>query len=130
MNEFIVWDEEDKCFIDNFVFDEYLPLNELLKGDEIFKLFPYIGKKDINGKKIYADSSIVEFMLTRESQIGSMSNEFKTKKRGFISFNVEKSSCEIKTLGDFKDIYNFIENEICDLKIIDTIQQNKLGLIK
>jgi len=70
MNEFIVWHEDLECFIDETqcIFKD----GTLFKNDEMYikqvsedmTMFWETGKTDIEGKKIYADSSIVEFMVS------------------------------------------------------------------
>ena len=91
---------------------ELLDYIELEKNDT--------GLKDINGKSIYADSSIVEF-----KNIGSNYN-------GYFTFDIVKLCYKIIVL-DIKSVrkeFIFNSNNIENIKIIDTIQQNKLGLIK
>ena len=66
MNEFIVWNKDSKVFIrgNDFKINHKGNLVDFmgLKANSK-KHFNYIGKTDINGKKIYADSSIVEFCV-------------------------------------------------------------------
>ena len=91
---------------------ELLDYIELEKND--------IGLKDINGKSIYADSSIVEF-----KNIGSNYN-------GYFTFDIVKLCYKVIVL-DIKSVrkeFIFNSNNIENIKIIDTIQENKLGLIK
>ena len=124
MKDFIVWDKIAKEFADNICLDA-----ELLKDgisyslevkEELFELFYPIGLKDINGKTIYADSSIVEF-----KNIGS-------NYTGYFTFDLVKLCYKIIVL-DIKSVrkeFIFNSNNIENIKIIDTIQENKLGLIK
>lgn len=118
MNEFIIWSDELKQFSDN------IGLKELLKDVcetwdkyevEEGQYFRNIGLKDINGKSIYADSSIVEHGIQKWKVIY---NVFQ------MSYELEcvsnKSLLNMRLTGAYKN----------QLKIIDTIQENKLGLIK
>ena len=91
---------------------ELLDYIELEKNDT--------GLKDINGKNVYADSSIVEF-----KNIGSNYN-------GYFTFDIVKLCYKVIVL-DIKSVrkeFIFNSNNIENIKIIDTIQENKLGLIK
>ena len=100
---------------------------ESFEKERIKELLDYIelekndtGLKDINGKSIYADSSIVEF-----KNIGS-------NYTGYFTFDLVKLCYKIIVL-DIKSVrkeFIFNSNNIENIKIIDTIQQNKLGLIK
>lgn len=80
----------------------------------------YIGKKDIEGNKIYADRSIVEFQdaLGIDCQ-GYLSLDTKSLQYYIVILNNELLE-NVRT--DNYDLFEF--------KIIDTIQENKLGLIK
>lgn len=75
----------------------------------------FIGINDIDGKKIYADSSIFEF----ETEIG--------KRKGYFTF-CEKTlryhifDLALKAFVGYSLLYK-------NFKIIDTIQENKLGLV-
>ena len=126
MNEFIVWDEDSEIFIDEtkcILVDGTLFRNEKDFANKIsddLSMFFSIGLKDINGKSIYADSSIVEF-----KNIGS-------NYTGYFTFDLVKLCYKIIVL-DIKSVrkeFIFNSNNIENIKIIDTIQQNKLGLIK
>ncbi len=116
MNEFIVWDKVNKEFgriseagtISEWSWDECTSNND-------YTLHQYIGKTDINGNKIYADSSIVEF------------NILDSKYRGFFTYNSARLRYEIEISSKESIIY---DGGVKDFKIIDTIQENKLGLIK
>ena len=94
---------------------ELLDYIELEKND--------IGLKDINGKSIYADSSIVEWHHSQDNIYN-----------GYFKWN-QKELCYEVIIIDSDDNYNGIELKFFylrmnNLKIIDTIQENKLGLIK
>ena len=137
MNKFIVWYSND---INEDKFSMEFSLQELIAQDHLDyvsdskQLVNYkvdsinngIGLKDINNKKIYTDSSIVEF-------------KHKTlvdKVIGYFTFaNDEYLRYEIKILRinpsvKNKDNFVFAKSLFSDIKIIDTIQENKLGLIK
>ncbi len=106
-------------------FQDYSEYNGYKKRDfskainnlhKLVKEKDYIGKKDINDEKIYADSSIVEL-------------EYMTDKyKGTISYNNDFCCYQIILMDtdDKVSINDFVSN----IKIIDTIQENKLGLIK
>jgi hypothetical protein len=121
MNEFIVWDKLNKEFLTTGF--SINPLGGCYNTRDIkmdCSLHNYIGKKDINNNKIYADCSIVEFL-----RLGVW--------KGFFYFDKSLLSYRIKTFqkenGVASRFFNF-NQEIKHIKIIDTIQQNKLGLIK
>jgi hypothetical protein len=127
MNEFIVWDED----LERFQNEDGLLLNENLKvcnsmgellEEKIYKPLFGIGLTDIDGKKIYADCSIVEFEFGTGGEYHKMT--------GYFSYNNQTLRYEIKDVNKREAIYlwtGYIEKEI---KIIDTVQENKLGLIK
>jgi len=87
----------------------------------------YIGKTDINGKKIYADSSIVEFDFRGFGEHKS------SRYHGVVVWNSDRCRYDIKTFSH-EDEFVFdlgkCTDRIDNIKIIDTIQENKLGLIK
>ena len=131
MNEFIVWDNIFKVFLnpDNTFIDSYGNMYRIEDGDieelnnSEHSLYKNIGSKDINGKSIYADSSIVEFDYKRA-----------------IKCDIEKRVCYfvycnhglkywLKFAGDV-GTFEFDPQQCKNFKIIDTIQENKLGLIK
>jgi len=126
MNEFIVWDKNFKKFIDykvcGILTDGGIAIFKeghlsCIDYEDHLEAFSCVGKKDINDKKIYADSSIVEFYLTLSH------NEI--IKKGFVKFNKEDACYEILVEDAFDgyDKYNFIDYEIRNLKVIGTIQQ-------
>jgi len=112
-----------------------LTLEEIEKG-EAQKLFRIISKvqdtgiKDINNKSIYAESSIVELLVHRESANINDYREFAVSKRGYFKYNKELLCYEIVGISPFGEHYNLSLNEVSNFEIIDTIQENKLGLIK
>lgn len=73
----------------------------------------FIGIKDINGDKIYTDSSIVE------SCNGIV---------GFITYHDSSFSYVFKSINSEIN-YTLNKETIKSMKIIDTIQENKLGLV-
>lgn len=148
MNEFIVWDDKNKVFISK---DNVIELNErfcgedhFYYGDEIYPissaemLFPmfedyykdrltfccYIGKADINNKKIYADCSIVKFsyQYNDRSQIEVCI--------GYFTYSKDVLQYLFVGLDGIRRFFYKMEYGVKNLKIIDTIQENKLGLIK
>lgn len=130
MNEYAVWDNSEyrKGFID--LKNQQIILNLLnggLKGlyggDGYMKdwqLFKSIGMQDVNEKEIYADCSIVEFGY----KVGT------AKHIGFFFYDNETLSYKLEILSNkFNgEKWNFCSS-MNDFKIIDTIQENKLGLI-
>lgn len=126
MDKFIVWYSND---INKDKFSMEFTLQELISQDHLDyisdskQLVNYkvdsindgIGLTDINGKSIYADSSIVEYRIQKWKVIY---NVFQ------MSYELEcvsnKSLSNMRLTGAYKN----------QLKIIDTIQENKLGLIK
>jgi len=137
MNEFIVWDKKSKNFIDHrkmttavsstnclclfnngVIFDvKIIASNREEEGTEDcdVTVHKYIHKKDINDKKIYADCSIVEF------------GNYKFA----VMWNNEQLQYDLVCLDNKSIVPMKINEATCKLiKIIDTIQENKLGLIK
>tara|TARA_R110001606_G_scaffold2504_5_gene10998 strand:+ start:9539 stop:9853 length:315 start_codon:yes stop_codon:yes gene_type:complete len=98
--------------------------------------FNYIGLKDIAGNKIFKDSSIVEFELKDFCPCKIMEMdcecEIYTKYRGYFTFNYNQLAYDIVLLNNkkIKTVYNRKFKNIKNIKIIDTIQKNKLALIK
>ena len=129
-NEFIVWIKEDKKFYDFELFenDQYYLMGHSKNID--FKTakentFNYIGKTDINDKKIYADSSIVEFQIVINN--GKLNKPLLKIVSGYFYYSIYWLGYMIKTENGIYSI-GAVAND--RLKIIDTIQENKLGLIK
>jgi len=89
-----------------------------------------VGIKDINNKKIYADSSIVEFDYFDLNLKGEECN--KNTYKGYFSWHIDTLSYFIHyDCGN--EIFNQVQycpSKFKNFKIIDTIQENKLGLIK
>jgi len=152
MNDFIVWDKENNIFFDresNFdkiyskTEDEmYCPeemytnwfyyifgFDILRDSSDRLTSHDYIGKSDINNKKIYADSSIIEFEIFIINPDDTTSVIYTLN--GFFTYNDIELRYEIDILDNNSFVclnYN-IENQR-NFKIIDTLQENKLGLIK
>ena len=96
------------------------------QGNARFYRFPYIGKTDIEGNKIYADSSIVE--LNFKPRFDIETTEYVI---GFFTFCTKELRYVIKVLNKhlFDTLY-YDEYTILNLKIIDTLQENKLELLE
>ena len=131
MNEFIVWSEEKNKFITNEVefciqADGSLckPTEEpyedgLVYMDSYFKYFNYIGKDDADGKKIYADCSVVEFDFRFFDE-----DEYE-KLVGYFSYNDDLAMFELRepyTKDEYR-IYYLNKNDIKNFKIIGTLQE-------
>ena len=134
MNEVIVWDEEKKEFSESKIVDGWLLHKRAFNQESKIKMFPYIGKTDIDGKKIYADSSIVEFEVIERCccDILEVHCECDFNKRiGYFNYNEDRLCFELKSKENdcFDSVFAFYRDRIKNLKIIDTLQENKLGLI-
>ena len=134
MNEFIVWNKDLKHFLGK---SGKLQDRCTMRSDGVvsinddYSVHNYIGKTDINSKKIYADSSIVEIKLYESDSLSYHNPVF----NGYFKYNTEKLQYEIIRLdsdkSNEKSNYPFGSMpKIEHIKIIDTIQENKLGLIK
>ena len=146
MNEFIIWDSKYKLFLDEnfkdtlqdngidyedddlYYGDEYYPLctMDFIMGsdcephkDRLSKLF-YIGLNDINNNKIYADCSIVEFQWV---------NGFGNIQTDWGVFKYDLDYLQYLIYEENEDINKSSIKEVFNIKIIDTIQKNKLGLM-
>lgn len=105
---------------------------------EILSKHQIIGIKDINNLNIIPDCSIVEFDFIYIETIGRQSD--KVKVRGYFTFNSETSAYDLAFFHNWVDsMPNYHINihmqkedikRASNFKIIDTMQQNKLGLIK
>lgn len=124
MNEFIVWDKDCKDFLNDFdrkklsikIIEDCKDLGNMAR----FTFHQYIGKKDINNNKIYADCSIVEF-------------EYKDTSDKYIEKGVFKYHNDLcfYYIEDFRGtLFHLVKDTIRNIKIIDTVQENKLELIK
>ena len=152
MNEFIIWDKKLKCFVKeqedynkleakwNEVNNSNWDFNNPYTGDELypvcemdfiysgvsenFDYFNYISKTDIEGNKIYADSSIL--------RIPHFVDEDKKQHYVYrkITWSEKYSAWIAKTLDDENEwMYFVLEKNAEEIRIIDTLQENKLGLI-
>jgi hypothetical protein len=125
MNEFIVWDKKSKIFHYAYIARGILHHDRLVDFTNNLEVFNYIGKTDIEGNKIYADSSIVEFSIFKDNDLEIFPD--KETMKGYFTFNSNSLSYSIRTLDDSHENFDFISvhNRIVDLKIIDTLQENK-----
>lgn len=124
MKDCIIWDKTDEKFRPKFQFRKCVGFDldgdlfnfETMEKLDYLESFEGVGIEDIEGNKIYADSSIVEF-----ENIG-------TKKIGYFNFNKTSLCYEIIHLPSMNG-FAFEPRIMDNFKIIDTIQENKLGLI-
>lgn len=130
MNKFIVWDNDEKIFIDEarcILADGTLFKNKKDFANEIsddLSIFFSFGLKDINWKNIYADSSICEISIKHRTNGNRISV-------GYFVFNLEYLRYEAIFIdGYMKGKKEFYNGFMYRFEIIDTIQENKLGLIK
>lgn len=120
MNEFIVWDEENGQFVDETecIFkDGTLYKNDFHYIDQVscdFSMFWSIGKTDIEGKKIYAESSIFEFVKTKEYKLVQL--------KGFFKYDDFDMAYKIFTSDG--EILKMSIN-IRDIRIVGTLQEYK-----
>ena len=130
MDEFIVWDKKFDRFLPEediaisslgFIFelneDGYFP-----KNVKDFTIHKAIGKTDIEGSKIYADSSIVEFEFFHNEAVPSLSKCLKgyfTYIDKILAFNIKVIGDEISSLN-----YSHFSRRTINLKIIGTLQEN------
>lgn len=133
MNEFIVWDKKFDRFLPEedmaisslgFIFtlgeDGYFPRNV---GD--CTIHNFIGMTDANNKKIYTDSSVLRMTINDED--GEHSHI------GYFSFNELLLMYEFKEpLGELTRIWRLekLQPYSMRLETLDTMQENKLGLIQ
>jgi len=120
MNEFIVWDEAKKEFLNREqaivcngeIFDHIVALEMGIENKNAKALWS-IGKIDIEGNKIYADCSIVEFTVA----------DYKTKDIGYFTYDSDYASYLVKNSRGITLKYSkkFIRN----LKVIGTLQEDK-----
>lgn len=126
MNGCIFWDDEDNKFISfedssftKYKGDDFIILMKEIDSDcsegRAFDSFDFIGITDINDEKIYANCSIVEYGAQKWKVIY---NVFQLRYELECISNINFSNMVLS--GAYKG----------QLKIIDTIQENKLGLIK
>ena len=103
---------------------ELLDYIELEKNDT--------GLKDINGKSIYADSSIVEFTNNnnKKQYQGYFKYDLYHQRMFFWFLCCVRDNKSFGYLGEGLDRVEYLPCAMTNFKIIDTIQENKLGLIK
>lgn len=140
MNEFIVWDEDEQQFLTtkeifddtelgfdinkdgklsliNFGVDEIFnpdgdDYNQCFRREINIKTFNYIGKTDIEGNKIYADSSIVEFVYRNNNS------------RAVIKWDDIQLTYDVEFRSGFRARYADVYQEMFGLKVIGTLQEN------
>lgn len=133
MDEFIIWDDgihtfaeamEDKVPSGGFVpYDYIIKCDGYLKGalNGEYPSFKNIGLKDINGKSIYTDSSICK--------VNYFSSSDWISDYCYFSFDTENLRYIVHLINE-KEIVDYESSYFDCFEIIDTIQENKLGLIK
>ena len=132
MKECIFWDNEDNKFIsweevsftkdkdDDFVI-VMKEIDPIVSEGRNFESFDYIGLKDIKDKKIYADYSLLK--VNYFHSLGDLISDV-----GYFSF-CDESLRYYFTLINETEIVEYDPSYFDSLEIIDTIQENKLGLI-
>lgn len=136
MNEFIIWDKKAQEFPDNICLNAELSQDGISYSaevkEELFELFYPIGLKDINGKSIYADSSIVEFTNdnNKKQYQGYFKYDLYHQRMFFWFLCCVRDNKSFGYLGEGLDRVEYLPCAMTNFKIIDTIQENKLGLIK
>lgn len=138
MKECIFWDSEDGKFInweevsftkdkgDDFVI-VIKEIDHIYSSVRLYDSFDYIGLNDINNNKIYADCSIVEFELI----INPVCRTVVLNRKGVFKYDKDLCAYIIECIDEDRIlIFSTSFKHIKNIKIIDTIQENKLGLIK
>lgn len=125
----IIWDVQFKLFT------KELPNGYMIDTDGLIKIynkdgnhveadslihFNYIGKIDVDKKKIHADCSIVE--------IGFSWQKPEERIKGFFQYDKASLGYVIWDLTK-KDFIDFDLTKMQYFKIIDTIQENRFGLM-
>ena len=119
MNEFMMWDKIEKEWLTTgnmpiCSMEETLVFDFSDSNEESSHL--YIGKTDIYGNKIYADSSIVEFeYYDMDVDSGWV------KAKSVITFDDEDLMYLIAIDGE---LCNFKQHDIVNLRVIGTLQEN------
>ena len=135
MNEFIAWDKDKKYFLTEWEKDKItlkIVRDCIALGDMArYTFHDYIEKKDINNKKIYAEKSIFEFDLV-ELNIADEETGVRNKYNGYFKYDIDTLSYVIffDRGNKFLDRIVYCPSRIQNIKTVDTIQENKLGLIK
>lgn len=118
-NEFIVWDKKSKKWATNSNIKNYLWFSSSIvykrEDSKQFAFFNYVGKTDIEGNKIYADSSIVKVGYGKNSATGVIRWNNKDSLYEFVEVDEDGTEFVMR-------LYN-LKNE--DFKIIGTLQENK-----
>ena len=136
MKEFIVWysngtDKFNKEFtLDDLIsqlhYDEICD-SPLLKDYKVIEICQSVGLEDISNNKIYADCSIVEFELI----INPVCRTVVLNRKGVFKYDKDLCAYIIEWIDEDRIlIFSTSFKHIKNIKIIDTIQENKLGLIK
>jgi len=133
IEDFIIWDKLNNQFLDcdlvnGIVFCNgkfsYVSRRGAIHNDlfaEEVEFFSYVGIDDIDMQRVYADCSIVEFEWGQN----------KHNIIGYFTYNKEYLCYEIIMINAQKGKSMCYAPHNCfNIKIIDTIQENKLGLIK
>ncbi len=133
MNEFIVWDIKSESFRQIIKIDfvnMYFQLESKSSDDYKVNLndlttHTYIHKTDIEGNKIYAESSIIEFDFL------GFGEDKAVQYQGFVKWNLERYRYDIEVFSHAdKDGDNYIFDlgkcidRIKNIKIVGTLQQN------
>lgn len=138
MNEFIVWDKEKHIFVPQgeIIFSFYGDNKIVVTpncieyiGDTChdnynenrFNIFNHIGLKDINNKKIYANSSIC--------RVNYFSSSDWISDYCYFSFDDENLRYTVHLINE-REIVDYEGSHFDCIEIVDTIQENKLRLIK
>lgn len=130
MEKFIVWysngtDKFSKEFtLDDLIsqlhYDEICD-SPLLKDYKVIEIRQCVGLSDINNNKIYADCSICK--------VNYFSSSDWISDYCYFSFDTENLRYTVCLINE-KEIVDFEASYFDCFEIIDTIQENKLGLIK
>lgn len=120
--KFRVWDIHHNKMLDDLNFDKAVSLNEALKSNEDFIILEYTGLQDMNNKKIYADSSIcrVNYFGNHLDLINAYC---------YFYFDTENLRYTVRFINE-RQIVDYESSSFDSIEIVDTLQENKLGLIK
>lgn len=125
MKDYIIWDNKEEKFIADLECSKYNEtfLNESSFFVSRFSFFQKIGKKDINGKDIVADSSIVEFEFYNSEDKCELL-------KGFFYYSNYYLCYVFKTFCGNDILFASFAGRIRNIKAVDTIQENKRGLAR